>query len=81
MGELLKSIVNKILKVLPVMCIVLLSVSLVMLEVSLDPGIKWNEYTQDVWGLNAVEKNSRPCDSLYMSILNQHHDCKIISYI
>lgn len=95
MGECLKTVVKIVLAVLPVICIVLLSVSIVMLVVSLDPGVKWNEYTKKVWGLDgfyfgnlfssldvttyAGNKNGYPCDSDYMPLLNPHHDGKIIS--
>lgn len=96
MGELLKTVVIKILKVLPLICIALLSSSIVMLAVSLNPGVKWNEYTTDVWGLPtyyfstlhssldvamyAGVKNGKPCDSEYLALLNPHHDGKFISF-
>ncbi|CAG2246427.1 unnamed protein product [Mytilus edulis] len=90
MGECLKTVVKIVLAVLPVICIVLLSVSIVMLGVSLDPGVKWNEYTQPVYGMDtfyfsnlfssldvtiyAGTKNNIPCDSNYLALLNPHHD-------
>lgn len=94
MGEFLKTVVKIVLAVLPVVCIVLLSVSIVMLGVSLDPGVKWNEYTEVIWGFNttyfntlftsldvaiyAGVKNGHPCLSKYMQVLNPHQDGKII---
>ncbi|VDI11684.1 Hypothetical predicted protein [Mytilus galloprovincialis] len=90
MGECLKTVVKIVLAVLPVICIVLLSVSIVMLGVSLDPGVKWNEYTQPVYGIDtyyfstlfssldvaiyAGTKNNLPCVSKYLPVLNPHHD-------
>lgn len=49
MGKLLKTAVKIILAVLPVICIMLLTVSIIMLAVSLDPGVKWNEYNQEIY--------------------------------
>ncbi|XP_071144070.1 uncharacterized protein [Mytilus edulis] len=61
-----------------------------MLVVSLDPGVKWNEYTEVIWGFNttyfntlftsldvaiyAGVKNGHPCLSKYMQVLNPHQD-------
>ncbi|CAC5388047.1 unnamed protein product [Mytilus coruscus] len=49
MVEMGKTVVKKILQILPVICIVLLCVSIVMLTVSLDPGVKWNEYHKELF--------------------------------
>lgn len=85
MGELLRTVVIKVLKVLPLICIALLSSSIVMLAVSLNPGVKCNEYTQPVFGIEtyyfntlnssvyiaiyAGSKNNHSCDSLYLAVL------------
>ncbi|XP_076084919.1 uncharacterized protein LOC143055636 [Mytilus galloprovincialis] len=49
MVELWKTLVKKILEIIPVICIALLSMSVVMLVVSLDPGVKWSEYNQELY--------------------------------
>ncbi|CAG2246421.1 unnamed protein product [Mytilus edulis] len=49
MVELWKTVVKKILELIPVICIALLSMSIVMLVVSLDPEVTWNEYNQEIF--------------------------------
>lgn len=51
MVELWKTVVKKILEIIPVICIALLSLSIVMLVVSLDPEVKWNEYNQEIFSV------------------------------
>ncbi|VDI11683.1 uncharacterized protein LOC143054270 [Mytilus galloprovincialis] len=87
MGKCVKSFLKVLLAILPVVNVVIFIVSIVMLIISLNPGVKWNEYIDEIspgyyvyyfhtlWtSLDANAYEGKLYSGSYSKILNPHHD-------
>lgn len=58
MHKYIKTLLKVILTIVPVVCILLLALSVGALVISLNPDVKWNEYNDEAYGLKSYYFNT-----------------------
>ncbi|XP_076084317.1 uncharacterized protein LOC143055057 [Mytilus galloprovincialis] len=87
MGKFLKSFLKVCLAVISIVNVIIFTVSIVISIISLNPGVKWNEYFDEIspgfycyyfhtlWtSLDANAYEGKAYSGIYAKILNPHHD-------